>query len=99
MISCPHCGHVLVSREPLTPRQSALYGYLYRRIQQDGFAPSQKEIGQHFGYTSRGTVVEALRRLEQKGYIRRSRHEQRAITCLVHPDEIGAVAPSMTVRK
>lgn len=99
MIRCPHCDGVLVSQDPLTKVQAALYKFLVSFVHEQGYAPSYNEIKDKFGYSSYGTVNEYLNALETKGYIRRARNEVRAITCLVHPDELGVVAASVRARR
>lgn len=91
MLNCPRCGRQIVSREPLTKKQVAIYGYLFGYAAQHGYAPTLQEVANRFHLKSLASINEHLKNLEDKGYIRREFNLVRAITCLVHPDELGAV--------
>jgi len=69
----------------LTEKQQAVYRYLQQYIEARGFAPSYDEIRQHFGFQSFQSVQKHLRQLEDKGYIRTGRKNQkRAIRLIEH---------------
>lgn len=84
---CPTC-HTPLRREdaPLTPKQAALYRFVYQYIDQHGFAPSFDEMARQFRYASLATVHEHLTSLERKGWLRRDYNAARAIQCLVPVD-------------
>jgi len=63
----------------LTDKQKQVLKFIYRRIKTDHLPPTIREIAQHFGFSSTGTVRDYLRALVQKGYIRTSAHKSRAI--------------------
>jgi len=63
----------------LTKKQKDIFDYLREYIGDKGFAPSIKEICDHFGTTSVSTMHKQLMALEKKGYIRRIPKMQRAI--------------------
>jgi len=67
------------ARRPLTRRQREIYAFIATRIRTLGYAPSYEEIAREFELRSLATVHEHLRNLEQRGYIRRSFHQSRAI--------------------
>lgn len=92
---CPTCQTPLRrSDAPLTPKQAALYRFLYEYIDGHGFAPSFNEIAQQFGHASLATVHEHLTTLVRKGWLRRTYNEARAIECLVPIDLAHFALPS-----
>jgi len=66
----------------LTPRQREILEYIKREVQQRGYPPSVREIGQAVGLSSSSTVHGHLGKLEEKGYIRRDPTKPRAIEIL-----------------
>lgn len=56
-------------REPLTKKQSAILEYVLEYVRQNDFAPTYREIGEHFGISSTATVHEHVKNLEAKGYL------------------------------
>jgi repressor LexA len=63
----------------LTPRQQQILDYLVRAIQDQGYAPSVREIGLALGLSSPSTVHQHLSALEEKGYVRRHGDRMRAL--------------------
>lgn len=55
-----------------TPRQAAVLSFIRERHAADGYAPTVREIGRHFGIASPNGVVCHLKALEKKGLIRRT---------------------------
>ncbi|NBX83761.1 hypothetical protein EBQ90_11865 [bacterium] len=51
----------------LTEQQAEVLHYIERVFQEQGYAPSYREIQNHFGYKSVGTVQDHVRALIQKG--------------------------------
>lgn len=84
-------------RQPLTKRQAEVYRWVFQYIAIAGYAPTCEEIADRFGFASLATVVEHLQNLERKGYLRREYNNARAITCLIHADEIALVPSAPTV--
>lgn len=72
----------------LTPRQREILEFIRREVQQRGYPPSVREIGQAVGLSSSSTVHGHLGKLEEKGYIRRDPTKPRAIELL--DEETGA---------
>ena len=70
---------------PLTRRQREILTYLADYIEDHQYAPSFEEIAAHFSFSSLATVHEHLTNLEQKGFIRRSHNESRAIELVPEP--------------
>jgi repressor LexA len=63
----------------LTPRQQQILDYLVKAIQDKGYAPSVREIGDALGLSSPSTVHQHLTALEEKGYVRRHGDRMRAL--------------------
>ncbi len=68
-----------MKEERLTEKQKAVLKFIYERIRFKQLAPTIREIGEHFGFSSTGTVRDHLRALVQKGYIRIHEGKSRAI--------------------
>lgn len=68
-----------VKKGRLQDRQAAILNYIRQQINEKGYPPSVREIGQAVGLYSSSTVHGHLRRLEEKGYIRRDPTKPRAI--------------------
>lgn len=88
-VDCPSCGYRLVSHQPLTPRQAALYRWIAEFARLNGYAPSFDEMAAALGVTI-STVHEHLGNLERKGYLRRQFNTARGITCIVSVSALGA---------
>jgi len=63
----------------LTPRQQRILNVIRDNIEQRGFPPSMREIGELVGLTSSSSVSHQLRVLEEKGFLRRDPNRPRAI--------------------
>jgi repressor LexA len=66
----------------LTSREDAILTVIKESILQKGYPPSVREIGQKVGLSSSSTVHNYLKRLEDKGVIRRDPTKPRAIEVL-----------------
>ncbi|MEK9156286.1 MAG: transcriptional repressor LexA [Patescibacteria group bacterium] len=64
---------------PLTKRQKEILDYIRSFIDENGYAPSYREIGHYFELSSTGTIAEYISILAEKGYITREAMEARAI--------------------
>ena len=51
----------------LTKRQKELMDFIRSYRSQHGISPTQREIREHFGLSSFGTIQKHLKRLEEKG--------------------------------
>jgi repressor LexA len=69
--------------EPLTKRQAQILAYITDYIGENNYAPSYREIGQHFGLSSTATIAEHIDSLKQKGYL--SHEENLARSIQVNP--------------
>ena len=64
----------------LTQKEREIYEYISECLEKDGFAPSVRDICTQVGIKSTSSVHEYLRRLELKGYIRKSSGKSRALS-------------------
>lgn len=64
---------------PLTKRQKEILEYIRGFIDENGYAPSFREIAFYFDFSSTGTVAEYVNILQEKGYITKDAMEARAI--------------------
>lgn len=71
---------------PLTPVQKRLLQQIVAYVDDYGFAPSIRELGDLTGLVSSSSVVHQLRNLEAKGYIRRAPGLNRALVILERED-------------
>ena len=65
--------------ERLTQRQREILSYIAGYISQQGFPPTLKEIGAHFGISSTNAVSDHLKALARKGYLKRASDRSRAM--------------------
>lgn len=65
--------------DQLTKRQRAVYEFIRDKIQNRGYGPTVREIGNHFGISSPNGVMCHLKAIEKKGLIHRTPKESRAI--------------------
>ena len=63
----------------ISDRLKQIYQYIKRTVQEKGYPPSVREIGNAVGLQSSSTVHGHLAKLEDKGYIRRDPTKPRAI--------------------
>lgn len=54
---------------PLTKKQHEVFDYISNFINDFGYAPSYREIGQNFNLSSVATVAEHINSLREKGYL------------------------------
>ncbi len=78
--------------EPLTKRQKEILQYISNFIEENGYAPSFREIAYYFEFSSTGTVAEYVNILEEKGYIQKDAMEARAIQLTPSFDDGLAIA-------
>jgi len=63
----------------LTPRQQRVLAHIKASIEDRGYPPSMREIGNAVGLTSTSSVAHQLRVLEEKGYLKRDPNRPRAL--------------------
>lgn len=70
----------------VTERQRDILNFIKEYQKERGIAPTHREICDHFGFSSYGTVYKHLSLLEKKGLIRRDWNQKRGVE-LVERDE------------
>ncbi|MSZ24523.1 MAG: helix-turn-helix domain-containing protein, partial [Actinobacteria bacterium] len=60
-----------MSTDRLTPRQQQILDVIDQHLNERGYPPSVREIGQAVGLTSPSSVQNHLNRLNELGYLRR----------------------------
>ncbi|MEA4902941.1 transcriptional repressor LexA [Desulfitobacterium sp.] len=73
----------------LSQRQNAILEFIKQMIQEKGYPPSVREIGDAVGLMSSSTVHGHLQTLEDKGYIRRDPIKPRAIEVLEIANDVS----------
>ena len=81
----------------LTERQRDILQFIREFQGERGVAPTHREICDHFGFSSYGTVYKHLSLLEKKGLIRRDWNQKRGVELVEH--EKPAAAPAAGVRE
>ncbi|HEX6272668.1 MAG TPA: transcriptional repressor LexA [Polyangiaceae bacterium] len=76
----------------LTKRQEQTLDFIRKSIEDRGYPPTLREIGEHMGIRSTNGVNDHLRALERKGYLRREDMKSRALKLV----EDAAPAPART---
>ncbi len=69
----------------LTERQRDILQFIRQVQAERGVAPTHREICDHFGFSSYGTVYKHLSLLEKKGLIRRDWNQKRGVEVLDKP--------------
>ncbi len=64
---------------PLTRRQKEILDYIQSFIEENGYAPSYREIAYYFELSSTGTVAEYINILQDKGYLTKEDMDARSI--------------------
>jgi len=72
----------------LTPRQQRVLAHIKVSLEQRGYPPSMREIGEAVGLTSSSSVAHQLKVLEQKGFLKRDPNRPRALQVIL-PDEMA----------
>jgi repressor LexA len=86
----------------LTPKQKMVLEYIQSEILTKGYSPSQKEIAEHFGFRSLGTVQNYLVRLEKNGFLEKEWNSKRGSKVIapipgIPPLETASTPPSSPV--
>jgi len=63
----------------LTDRQQAILDFISQYVEENGFPPSVREIGRHFGIYP-ATVQDHISALERKGYLQKKRFQSRTLS-------------------
>jgi repressor LexA len=88
---------VSMSAQKITARQREILDFIEAQMQDHGYPPSVREIGEAVGLTSPSTVHTHLNTLERLGYLRRDPTKPRAIEVRWDPNS-GAVMERRPVR-
>ena len=80
----------LPDADGLTVRQRIVLDMIRTAIDQRGYPPSMREIGEAVGLTSPSSVAHQLAALEKKGYIRRDPRLPRAMEVVMPGEDGGA---------
>lgn len=83
----------------LTERQRKVLDAIRLHIDEQGFAPSFREIGEAAGLKSPSSVKHQLQVLEDKGFIRMNANKGRAIEVVAPPQENTAAVTANTVEE
>jgi repressor LexA len=81
----------------LTPRQIKILQVIKTAVEDQGYPPSMREIGEKAGLSSTASVTYQLQILEEKGWIRRDASRGRAIEITL-PGQDGEAAPQDKTR-
>src|SRR3954462_1367067 len=68
--------------DPLTERQEKILSFIKKSIQDQGYPPTIREIGEFFGIRSTNGVNDHLKALERKGYLMRGELKSRALSVI-----------------
>jgi repressor LexA len=71
----------------LTKKQKEVYDYILSYNQQNGYAPTQKEIKEHFQLKSFGSVQRYIKYLTQSGLLETDWNARRGLKALAVPDQ------------
>src|SRR5688572_33144924 len=83
----------MAGMQGLTKRQAQTLDFIRQAIEERGYPPTLREIGESMGIRSTNGVNDHLRALERKGYLRREDMKSRALKLVEEP-----TAPSVAVR-
>lgn len=83
---------------PLTARQKNILEAISEAIDEHGYPPSMREIGDLVGLASLSSVTHQLTRLEEMGYIRRDPKRPRAIEILGEGEQAEPAAETSVLR-
>ncbi len=85
-----------MSPKEMTHRQQEILDFIYMYARENGYPPTIRAIGEHFGIKSPNGVADHLKALVRKGEIRVSPNKARAIELLRRPEAgiplIGRIA-------
>jgi len=72
-------NNVMDTIKTLTKKQKEVLKFICKTIKSTNLPPTIREIAEHFGYSSTGTVRDYLKALVNKGFIKISQNKSRAI--------------------
>jgi repressor LexA len=77
----------------LTQRQAQTLDYIRQSIEERGYPPTLREIGEYMGIRSTNGVNDHLRALERKGYLRREDMKSRALRLVNDAERAKSLGP------
>jgi repressor LexA len=84
------------ARDELTDRQRRILEVIHDYLDEHGYPPSVREIGQEVGLSSPSSVHAQLETLEAKGFLRRDLSKPRALELRLDPDTDLETRPTPT---
>lgn len=87
----------------LTKKQKEVLDFITEYVRENGYSPTQKEIQEHFGFKSLGSVQDYIRYLTNGGYLNNDSHSVRGLmpaTVQQHSEEIpllGSIAAGVPI--
>jgi repressor LexA len=72
----------------LTEKQNAVLTFIIGEMEENGFPPTVREIGNKFGITPKG-AYDHMKAIEKKGFIKCHKNRSRAIEVLIGNDKSG----------
>lgn len=81
----------------ITKKQKEVFDYICDYSSQNGYAPTQREIKDHFGFKSFGSVQAYLKYLMSAGYLETDWNARRGITLASNEETKNTVRPSLDV--
>lgn len=81
----------------ITKKQKEVFDYICDYSSQNGYAPTQREIKDHFGFKSFGSVQAYLKYLMSAGYLETDWNARRGITLASNEETKNTVHPSLDV--
>jgi repressor LexA len=73
----------------LTERQRDVLEFIERALETNGVAPTLREISQAFGFASTASAQKHIALLENKGFLRREKHQKRGLVLARRPPTDG----------
>jgi len=81
----------------ITKKQKEVFDYICDYSSQNGYAPTQREIKDHFGFKSFGSVQAYLKYLMSAGYLETDWNARRGITLASGEENKKIISPSIDV--
>jgi repressor LexA len=69
----------------LTERQRDVLAFIERNLDQRGVAPTLREISEKFGFASTASAQKHIALLENKGFLKREKHQKRGLVLAHRP--------------
>jgi repressor LexA len=77
------------TNKQLSSRQEKILEFINKKIRDEGYPPSVREIAKAVKLSSSATVHSHLKKLEEQGYLKRDASKPRALS-VTHSEEIGS---------